>query len=199
MSACKVAVCVRCGKTSSALRPGRTPQPECADCRRRAPRVPERVVQQQCVHLLRSLGGLVWVLGTTRRQGDYRGTMQTPGLPDVVFALKGRMGMLECKAAGGRLRPEQETFRQACQDCGVHHVVGGVDELVAWLVGQGLVRADHVPHYRLPGAGSAKSPRLAVQQPRRATQPLRRGAIDPEPPSGAARRSVSQSLGRGQP
>jgi len=166
----------------------------------KAPRLPERVVQRQCVALLRSLGGLVWVLGTARPRTDgHQGTCQTPGLPDVVFALKGRMGMLECKAAGGRLRPEQETFRQACQDCGVHHVTGGVDELVAWLVAEGLVKADAVPHYRLPGAGSAKSPRLAVQQPRRATQPLRRGAIDPEPPSGAARRSVSQSPGRGQP
>ena len=111
-------------------------------------RVPEKVVQAQCVRLLRSLGGLVWTLGTSRRATDYHGTMQTPGLPDVIFAIRGRMGMLECKAAGGKLRPEQAVFRQACADCGVHHITGGVEELFAWLVAEGIVLPDNVPHGR---------------------------------------------------
>jgi len=116
--------------------------------RKGLPRVPEKVIQAQCVRLLRSLGGLVWTLGTSRRAGDYHGTMQTPGLPDVIFAIRGRMGMLECKAAGGKLRPEQAVFRQACADCGVHHITGGVEELFAWLVAEGIVLPDNVPHGR---------------------------------------------------
>ena len=120
--------------------------------RKAGPRVPEKVVQRQCVHLLRSLGGLVWVLGTSRPRTDqHRGTCQTPGLPDVIAAVKGRMVMLECKAAGGRLRPEQAVFRQACQDCGVHHIVGGVEDVYRWLVQEGLVKPDHVPHGRRNG------------------------------------------------
>ena len=119
--------------------------------RGKVPRVPERVVQAQVVHLLRSLGGLVWTLGTTRRRGDYQGTMQTSGLPDCIAAVKGRMVMIECKAKGGVLRPAQRVFQQACADCGVAHLVGGVDEVVQWCVREGLLRADCVPHYRLPG------------------------------------------------
>lgn len=56
--------------------------------------------------------------------------------------------MLEFKAKGNTLRPEQAVFRAACQDCGVHHITGGVEELFAWLVEQGIVKADNVPHGR---------------------------------------------------
>jgi hypothetical protein len=48
----------------------------------KSPRIPEKVIQQQIVTLLRSIGAQVWVLGTRRKRGDYQGTMQTPGLPD---------------------------------------------------------------------------------------------------------------------
>lgn len=118
----------------------------------RPPRVPERVVQQQIVHLLRSLGAQVWVLGTTRRRGDYHGTMQTPGLPDLIASVKGRMLMVECKAKGKGLRLEQRVFQQACRDCGVAHVVGGLDDVIAWLMAEGLLKTDAVAHYRLPEA-----------------------------------------------
>ena len=127
------------------------------------PRVPERVVQRQIVALLRSLGGLVWVLGTTRRRGDYQGTMQTPGLPDLIAAIKGRMLMVECKAKGGRLTDDQLVFRAFCLDCGVAHVVGGVDEVLAWLQQQGIVKPDAVPWYRQDGA-TAESPILAARR-----------------------------------
>lgn len=143
---------------------------------RRAPkvrpaRVPERVVQRQVVALLRSVGGWVWVLGTTRRRGDYQGTMQTPGLPDLIAAVHGRMLMVECKAIGGKLSHAQVAFQVACQDCGVHHVVGGVDEVLAWLVAQGILRADAVAHYRV----AAKPPREGVSAPRPATTPSKDG------------------------
>lgn len=184
--------CASCGRPSVATRPWRAPQPECRDCREvrrgKAPhiaRVPERVVQQQIVHLLRSLGAQVWVLGTTRRRGDYHGTMMSPGLPDLIASVRGHMLMVECKAAGGRLRPEQRVFQQACQDCGVAHVVGGVDEVVAWLVAQGILRADAVAHYRRP-AESANAP---AQRSRTATQA-------PDPRSEAADSRTSPSVSR---
>lgn len=174
--------CVSCGRASTPSRPWRKAPPECRDCREvrrgRAPhdvRIPERVAQRQIVHLLRSVGAQVWVLGTTRRRGDHPGTMQTPGICDVVaFVPRAGLLMVEVKAKGGRLRPEQSHFRDCCREHHVAHVVGGVDEVIAWLVGQGILRADALPWYRQEGA-AAESPILAAQQPRRATQPVRAG------------------------
>lgn len=51
--------------------------------RRRPPVIPEKSEQSQIVQLLRSLGAQVYVLGNHRRKGDFAGTMQTPGLPDL--------------------------------------------------------------------------------------------------------------------
>lgn len=170
--------CASCGRPSVATRPWRAPQPECRDCREvrrgKVPhntRVPERVVQQQIVHLLRSLGAQVWVLGTVRPRGDTPGTRQTPGIGDLFACLRGRALWVECKAAGGRLRPEQAVFRAAVRETPCHHVVGGVDEVVAWLVAQGILRADAVAHYRV----AAKPPREGVSAPRPATTPSKDG------------------------
>lgn len=79
-------------------------------------RQPERAIQAHVVRLLRHVGCTVWVLGTTRRRGDYHGTMQTAGLPDVIAFLPRAGGVLfvEVKAPGGRLRPEQAQFRACC-------------------------------------------------------------------------------------
>ena len=114
------------------------------------PRIAEKAVQAQCVALLRSLGARVWVLGTVRAKGDHPGTRQTPGFPDVNAFIRGCCLYLEVKAAGGKLRPEQADFREAALSCGapVYHVVGGVDELFAWLVERGIVKAENVPHER---------------------------------------------------
>jgi hypothetical protein len=131
--------------------------------RPRALKHPERHEQKAIVGLLSSLGGRVWVLGTTRKKGDHQGTMQTPGMVDCIAFLK-RPGdsarepfaparvllMIECKAKGGRLRPEQAMFREMCLEAEVHHVVGGVDAVIAWLVQYGFIKADSVPHYRIP-------------------------------------------------
>lgn len=113
-------------------------------------RVPEKAVQQQCVALLRSLGARVWVLGTVRGKGDHPGTRQTPGVSDVIAFLRGSCLFLECKAAGGKLRPEQADFQEAALSCGapVYHVVGGVNDLFAWLVDRGIIKAENVPHER---------------------------------------------------
>ncbi len=129
-------------------------------------RSPERAIQSDGVRLLRTLGARVWVLGTTRRTGDYAGTMQTPGLPDVIAFLP-RSAMWphphhtapvhpyrhllvwEAKAPKGRLRPEQADFQDCCHRAAISHVVGGLDELIRWLTEYGYLRRDQVAHYRV--------------------------------------------------
>ncbi len=118
----------------------------------------EKVVQQQVANLLRSVGSGVFILGTRRRRDDYQGTMQTPGVPDVLAFVPNRgtghweLLAVECKAPGGRLRPAQRVFQEYCQHAGIAHVVGGVDDVIAWLIQRGLVRAYQFPHYRVPAA-----------------------------------------------
>lgn len=111
---------------------------------------PEKAVQSQVVHLLRSVGGRVWVTGTRRPRGEFQGTCMTAGLPDVVAFVRARMLMIEVKAKGGRLRPEQIAFRDECVAASVDHIVGGVDEVCAWLIDKGVLRAENVAHYRTP-------------------------------------------------
>lgn len=132
----------------------------------KAPRVPEKAEQAHIVQLLRSVGGRAYVLGTTRRRGDYHGTMQTEGVPDVIGFVPRRGGAvpdwvksiptqwvhvyIECKARGGRLRPEQKIFRELCQASGVEHVVGGLDDVIAWLAACGVVKRDQFQNHRQP-------------------------------------------------
>lgn len=116
----------------------------------------ERVEQTHGVRLLASLGAKNYVSGTVRARGDRPSTMQTPGIPDVesfLPSLGGRPRVLlkwECKAVGGRLRPEQAAYRELCLEAGIAHVVGPLDALIAWLAREGYIRADSVPHYRQP-------------------------------------------------
>lgn len=114
----------------------------------RKARLPEKIVQAQIVGLLRSLGAHVYILGTRRPAGDYPGTRQTPGLPDLLAFLRGRLVCIEVKAAGGTLRTGQLLFQEDCRAAGVAHVCGGMDEVLGWLVAQGLVRADQLFHER---------------------------------------------------
>jgi hypothetical protein len=136
----------------------------------------EKAEQAHIVQLLRSIGGAVYVLGTRRRRGDHQGTMQTPGLPDVIaflptrehacirlvvdgvsLPLKRLFVCVECKATGGRLRPEQRAFRDFCRDAGIQHVSGDFDAIIAWLIDFGYVQADQFPHYRQPHAAAARA------------------------------------------
>jgi len=118
-------------------------------------RQPERYAQGAIVQLLRTVGCQVWTLGTTRRRGDHPGTMQTPGLPDLLVHLPRGGGLLciEVKSPKGRLRPEQEVFRNATLACEspwqVHHVVGGLDTVIGYLMSLGLLKAQDVAHYRV--------------------------------------------------
>lgn len=121
--------------------------------------IPERVVQQQVVTLLRACGASVYVLGTRRPRGDYQGTRQSPGIPDLYALLPAPKlagggtptGVwIEVKRQGGRLRPEQASFAQQCRAARIPHVVGGVDEVLRFLVTGGWVSAANLPHYRQP-------------------------------------------------
>lgn len=116
------------------------------------PRVPEKAEQAHSVQLVRSIGGTSYVLGTKRRRDDFQGTMQSPGVPDVIHFIPdhGRTVLLfhEVKAADGRLRPEQRAFQEGCIAAGVAHIVGGLDTLIGWLTARGIVQASNFPHYR---------------------------------------------------
>lgn len=130
----------------------------------RPPRVPEKHVQQNIVQLLRSIGAAVYVIGRPPRKTTARmGTGQTPGIPDLLVHLpqgptvKTSVGLkftmdahelwIEVKAKGGRLRPEQASFRDFCVLAGIPHVVGGLDEVVTYLHERGYVK-EHPALYR---------------------------------------------------
>jgi hypothetical protein len=132
----------------------RTPKP---------PRVPEKAVQAQIRAALLSIGAKVYTIGRApRRDAVYHGTGQTPGIPDLyvllpdspVGGLQGRMqrcahGLwIEVKAKGGRLRPAQADFAQFCGDAGIPHLVGGLDDVLAYLAEHGYVKPDGIAHYR---------------------------------------------------
>ena len=126
-------------------------------------RQPERYAQGAIVQLLRTVGCQVWTLGTTRRRGDHPGTMQSPGLPDLLAFLPRGMGLLvvEVKSPKGRLRPEQEVFRSAALACAapwqVHHVVGGLDAVIGYLMSLGLLQAQDVAHYRVTASAEGST------------------------------------------
>lgn len=116
-----------------------------------ARRRPEAVEQAHIVHLLRSLGWRVYVSGTVRRHGDYQGTMQTPGIPDLEAFSPARSGStgrtvlkIEVKAKGGRLSDAQREYEALCQETQgrVDHVCGALHDVVAWLTERGYLRAD---------------------------------------------------------
>lgn len=124
---------------------------------RRRRGAPEKAQQQQGVDLLRSLGAAVYVLGTRRPAGDYQGTRQTPGLPDVLafISRRGAAGVStqlwwEVKAPGGHLRPEQVAFQGQCFAAGVAHVAGDLTALLQWLVAAGYLKTEQLPAWRQP-------------------------------------------------
>ena len=129
----------------------------------------ERYEQADGVKLLQSLGAVVYVSGTVRRRGDYQGTMQTPGIPDVAaflpppkFAMPWPAGQLrrlvywECKSATGRLSEPQREYQRLCQLSGVWHVVGDVNALLVFLVKEGYVRADQLTAQRQEAVDEAR-------------------------------------------
>jgi len=106
--------------------------------------ITEKQEQARIVELFRALRGTVYVSGTVRRAGDYPGTMQTPGIPDLAVFLPAPRAALvggdthvfafvEVKRAGGRLGPAQRVFRDYCEASGIEYVSGTLDDVLAWL------------------------------------------------------------------
>lgn len=110
-----------------------------------APRTSEKAIQRDVCALLRRLGAAVYTIGTVRRRGDHPGTMQTPGLPDVLCFLPIRDGrrtllLLELKAQGGRLSTHQKAFRAYCEQAQLGYVTGNLDTVIAWLEEAGYLK-----------------------------------------------------------
>ena len=106
---------------------------------------PERAEQKAILDVLKIVHAQVWVLGTVRKRGDWPGTRQTPGLPDIIASVpKLDCGLLnknrnrdrlevEVKAGRGRLSYAQEHYRAHALSACIEHIVGGVDAVLAWL------------------------------------------------------------------
>lgn len=129
--------------------------------RTRVIRHPERHEQKSIIGLLTGIGAKVYVLGTTRKKGDHQGTMQTPGLPDLIAFLQRRPAgghqpirhllFIECKRPKkGRYSSEQLELRDLCRDAEVSWVGGSLDAVIAWLIEHRYVNPNNIPHYRLP-------------------------------------------------
>ena len=127
------------------------------------PRVPEKIIQQQIVQALRSVGAAVYVLGRPPRKDTARmGTGQTPGIPDLYVLLpdapqstlrcedeqiKAHGLWIEVKADGGKLRPQQAEFARLCGGAGCPHLVGGLDVVLSYLMQHGYMK--EAAHYRV--------------------------------------------------
>ena len=119
----------------------------------------EKTEQASIRNLVGQIGGVVYTLGTVRAiccglcgaPSTDPTTRQTPGLADLAVFLPPAPTLpvndgawvflwVECKGRRGTLSNEQVRFRQFCQAAHVHHVVGGLDEFVAFLRAGGWVR-----------------------------------------------------------
>ena len=72
------------------------------------------------------------------------------GARSVNDARRVRQLWVEVKAVGGRPTPEQLIFAGHCALADVGHVIGGVDEVIAWLIRGWWLLEQNVPHYRRP-------------------------------------------------
>lgn len=112
--------------------------------------VPEKVEQARIVAHLRALGAAVYVLGHPSPADGrrFRGTGQTPGIPDVYAFVPTAVGQpheivpvwIEVKRQGGAVRPAQQIFRAQCLAAGHAHVLGTHVGVCAWLETLGYAR-----------------------------------------------------------
>jgi hypothetical protein len=125
---------------------------------------PEKDVQQAIIQLLTKIGcrydskGLntdIYVLGTRRPRHlarEAHRTHQTPGIGDLYVLLPStsRWGSsepplppavwIEVKAEDGRPSPAQRAFELSCQVRGIAHVMGGLDQVAAFLARHGFLK-----------------------------------------------------------
>lgn len=115
--------------------------------------ISEKQEQAAIVQLLETLGGKVWVLGTKRRTGDFQGTMQTPGIPDLYCALPLRSSTrhyralwIEVKSSQGRASAAQKAFGAVARTTiGTVHLQGTCHDVQNWLVAHGWLSGPPVP------------------------------------------------------
>ena len=106
----------------------------------------EKEIQADIVTLLETVGAAVYKIGTKRKKTDHQGTMQTPGIPDLVAFVKTpgwcitEQIWIEVKRPGGKMSKPQIAFSLHAVKAGCEHVVGGVDEVLAWLKARGVVK-----------------------------------------------------------
>ncbi len=96
-------------------------------------RVSEKQEQQAIVDLLRLIGAKVYILGTKRRNGDYPGTMQTPGIPDLYTFCGDKCIWIEVKTVIGRPSEAQREFAYLCEGAGHRYFRGTADGFTAYL------------------------------------------------------------------
>lgn len=124
----------------------------------RRPTGDEKTEQGSIVNLTDQLGGKVYVLGSRRAvccgvcgaPTTDPTTRQTEGLADLAIFLppapRGSGGSvflwLECKGRHGSLSEEQVEFREFCMRAHVQHLVGGLDEYLAFLEAGGWVKTN---------------------------------------------------------
>jgi hypothetical protein len=130
----------------------------------------EKVVQHDIIDALAKVGARSWSIGTTRSQGrdcphcgqfvpnTDRGTRQSEGLCDVISFVplppysdpcrpsagtRTVLLFVEAKRGGNSMSLEQGEFLHQALAVGppVHHVTGGLDEVLAWLQKMGRVKA----------------------------------------------------------
>lgn len=148
----------------------REPRRVAGGARPRQPRNPnlEKFQQVDGCKLLAALGADIYTIGTRRSRGkpcpkcktfvpEDQGTRQTPGIADVLAFLPAKAGAArvalwwEAKHAdGGRVSPDQARFADLCRQSSQAHCIGAVDELIVWLIRNDYLRADRLPHYRVP-------------------------------------------------
>ena len=119
-----------------------------------------KAAQAQIVKLLITIGAKVYVSGTTRRKGDYQGTMQSAGIPDLeVFLPKRarvanmrtcRVWKIEVKTGRATMTKAQRDYAELCLKAGIAHIVGDLDTVIAWLVAEGYLTRGQVLHEHLP-------------------------------------------------
>ena len=112
----------------------------------------EKEIQADIMEMLETVGATVYRIGTTRKKGDYQGTMQTPGIPDLLAFVRiparkmtdmrphAVQLWIEVKRPGGKMSDTQLAFRWNALNAGCEYVVGGVDEVLAWLKERGVVK-----------------------------------------------------------
>jgi hypothetical protein len=110
---------------------------------------PEAKIQRQVRRIYVAVGAHVYVTSQPHR------SHVTPGLPDLIV-LHPRVGVWfhEVKTPTGKLRGGQQDFVEHCQQCRVHHVVGGVQDAYRFLWAQGVLAGGVTLGDQLHGVGA---------------------------------------------